>query len=160
MSDRGYDPIRDGLAPSWHDKEHPPKVGDVLIGTVITVDAGQNSYGRYPIVTIEAEEGSSGVKKGEKVAFHGFTTVAMNQLNKARPRPGERVRIECTNVPKKKGERGDYWAWSVRVDRTMSENDWDNIFGPQEQAGVTGNAGPLVEQPEVAPVAISEEPPF
>lgn len=163
-SNKDYDPIRDGLAESWHTKEHPPEVGDVLIGEVARIDVGQNGFGRYPIVTVVVEESNvknpkNKTKKGDQVAFHGFTQVALSQLNKTRPRVGERIRIECTNVPKEKGVRGDYWAWVIRVDRTLGEADWDNMFGVPEDAIVQGEQ--RQETPADEPVkVVSEEPPF
>lgn len=127
LTTRDYDPLAEELASSWHDKDNPPKAGDVLLGRVVSVDIGQNSYGPYPIVTVE-DENDNGARK----AWHGFGTVGVNQFNRVRPKPGERVRIECTQVAQSKGTFGDYTAWSIRVDRTLSDDALDRVFGVPE----------------------------
>ena len=142
QADKARDPLRQELAESWHSQENPPKVGDILIGEILAVDIGQNTYGPYPIITVADEDDNEQPK-----AWHGFGTVGINQFNRQRPKAGERIRIECTQVAQSKGTFGDYTAWSLRIQRDLTDDALDRVFG-------------VPENREKKDAATNEEPPF
>lgn len=68
----------------------PSEAGDELIGEVKKVgswtSADYPEQGPYPIITVEQEN-------GERLAFHGFHTVAKDQIAEEKPEPGDQIGI-------------------------------------------------------------------
>ena len=93
-----------------------PKVGDCLIGTVVSTDERDGEYGTYPIVTVETRD-------GKRLAVHAFHTVARGELARLRPKVGDEIGIKYHG---KDAERG-YERYTMRVDRPGAEPDWDRI---------------------------------
>ena len=83
-----------------------PKIGDCLIGTVVSTDERDGEYGTYPIVTVETEG-------GKRLAFHAFHTVARGELARLRPKVGDEIGIKYHG---KDAERG-YERYTMRIDR-------------------------------------------
>ena len=96
-----------------------PKTGDKLVGTVSELGERESEYHDtpYPIVTVTTDDGS-------ELAFHGFHTVAKNELAKQRPSVGDRIGIKYFG---KDEERG-YERYRIVVEKAepaSSEPDWD-----------------------------------
>lgn len=69
-------------APAWK-----PEPGDELAGKVIAVDRRNGNYGEYPIITLEQDN-------GERLAFHGYHSVAKRELEDLDPRAGDYMAIK------------------------------------------------------------------
>jgi hypothetical protein len=111
------------FAPAWM-----PKAGDVLEGTVASIDSGNSAYGVYPIVTVEQED-------GEKRAVHCFHTTIRGQLGRIQPKVGDPIGIKylgkkqsSTNKDRKYdayrvvSDQGGY-DWSREVDQPDIDPD-------------------------------------
>ncbi len=114
------------------------KAGDKLIGKIVGLDTRISSYSEeaYPIVTVEAEEGSTEagqpIEAGEERAWHAFDTVPRNELKKAKPQPGERIGAAFHG---KHADRG-YNCWRLIVDRpSEAAFDWDLVPADEDAAG-------------------------
>jgi hypothetical protein len=76
-----------------------PKPGDKLIGLVTDVDSRESEYHdeQYPIVVVEAEEGSTQdgemIPPGTELAWHAFHTMARREVGKQRPGIGDHIGI-------------------------------------------------------------------
>jgi len=128
--------LDNGFAEAWR-----PKAGDRLIGKIVGLDTRLSTYSEepYPIVTVEAEDGSTEagqpIPAGEERAWHCFDTVPRNELRKARPQPGERVGAAFHG---KHAERG-YNLWRIVVDRPFEAAfDWDSV--PADESSSTAEA--------------------
>ena len=116
----------DTFAEAWR-----PKTGDKLIGTVVDLDERESEYDEepYPIVTVRTDD-------GQELAFHGFHTVARNELAKQRPRVGERIGIAYHGVP----EGRKYEAYRIIVERDEPRDlDW-NRFATEAEAEIEEEA--------------------
>ena len=112
----------DTFAEAWR-----PKAGDKLIGTVVDLDERESEYDEepYPIVPVRTDD-------GQELAFHGFDTVARNELAKQRPRVSERIGIAYHGVP----EGRKYEAYRIIVERDEpQELDWSR-FAPEAEVGL------------------------
>jgi hypothetical protein len=94
-----------------------PEVGDKLVGEVIGVEQRNGEYGSYPIVVVMTEDGS-------EFAFHGFHTVAKNELAKQRPEVGDKIAIKYFG--RTEDDRG-YERYRILVDKPQEAVDWDAI---------------------------------
>lgn len=95
----------DAPAPAWR-----PEPGDRLIGIVVDVGTREGTYGPYPVVTVESEE------DGCDLAFHGFHSVARQELARLKVRVGDRIGLAYHGRRTSKG--GDeYESYVIRVDR-------------------------------------------
>lgn len=98
-----------------------PKAGDKLVGTVVAIDMRDSEYGEepYPIVTIGTED-------GDEFAFHGFHTVARNELSKQRPRVGDEIALKYFGKNEERGyER--YRVLVIHADQPETPIDWDAV---------------------------------
>jgi hypothetical protein len=73
-----------------------PEAGDKLIGTVVELEERTSEYGSYPSVTVR-------VDNGEEIVFHGFHTVAKEELARKKPCIGDRIGIAYFGVDQAKG---------------------------------------------------------
>lgn len=64
-----------------------PDEGDIIEGTVASIDTGASGYGPYPIVTVEREDGS-------KAAVHCFHQAIRGQLARIKPEVGDPIGIK------------------------------------------------------------------
>lgn len=106
-----------------------PKPGDKLVGVVTGIDVRDGDYGRYPVVTVETEDG--------EIAVHAFHTVLKRELARQRPRPGERIGIAYHGRDEGKG----YERYRLAVDREAEPDagpDWDEI-GEQAERELSGD---------------------
>jgi hypothetical protein len=79
-----YEQLRRELA-SWPDA-WKPEPGEVLAGIVVSVVERRGFAERpYPAVTVRTEEG--------ELTFHGYHTVAKDELAQQRPEPGDMIGI-------------------------------------------------------------------
>ena len=106
-----------------------PKPGEYLIGKVTGIDERDGSYGTYPIVTVETED-------GKRLAFHAYHTVARGELARLRPKTGDDIGIKYHG---KDAERG-YERYTMRVDRPGAEPDWDKLGAEAESELSTAGA--------------------
>jgi hypothetical protein len=111
----------DSFAEAWR-----PEAGDKLIGTVVDLDERDSDFGDepYPIVTVLTDT-------GDERAFHGFHTVARNELAKQRPKVGERIGIAYHGLSDKGYER---YRIIVERDETPSL-DWDRYAEERPEFG-------------------------
>lgn len=97
-----------------------PKAGDKLVGVITELDERTSEYGMYPIVTVMTDAG------GES-AFHGFHTVAKNELSRQRPRVGDRIAIKYFGRDADKG----YERYRVLVEHATpiegTEPAWEQM---------------------------------
>jgi hypothetical protein len=100
-----------------------PEVGANLVGEVIGVEQRDGEFGSYPIVIVITEDGS-------EFAFHGFHTVAKNELAKQRPAVGDKIAIK--SFGRTEDDRG-YERYRILVDKPQAALDWDAI-GEQAEA--------------------------
>jgi hypothetical protein len=108
----------DSFAEGWR-----PKPGDKLFGLVTDVDSRESEYHDepYPIITVEAEEGSTGdgemIQPGTELAWHAFHTIARREVAKQRPAVGDHIGI-AYHGPADKAPAGFSPAerWRVLVD--------------------------------------------
>lgn len=105
-----------------------PEVGAKLVGEVIGVEQRDGEYGSYPIVVVMTGDGS-------EFAFHGFHTVAKNELAKQRPEVGDRIAIKYFG--RTDDDRG-YERYRILVDKPQQAVDWDAI-GEQAEAEFEGD---------------------
>lgn len=127
----------DSFAEAWR-----PTPGDKLIGPVVDLDQRISAYSDdpYPIVVVMADEGSTEqgkpIEPGAERAFHGFHTIAMNELAKQRPQVSERIGIAYHGRPEGKS----YELYRVIVDREQTATvDWD-VFGNQSEQVLVADA--------------------
>ncbi len=92
------------FAPAWRpDEDDAP----ILEGEFTDIAEGFTEYGTYPIITITDDN-------GEMRAWHAMTQLAKDQLAKATPKLGERLKIMYGG--KKQGKnpgREPYTRWRV-----------------------------------------------
>jgi hypothetical protein len=130
--------------------------GDVLIGEVVDIDSRESEYGRYQIVVVETEKGSTeqggkAIPIGSERAFHAMRTVPRNEIAKQKPKIGERLGVKFHGT----APRGDYAAYKIRVERQSPPLD--------DEAGVVDiRAAAAVPDPgesdEQAPAAADDIP--
>ena len=117
-----------------------PKVGEYLIGKVVSLDEREGGYGSYPIVTVQRGNGM-------RLAFHAFHTVARGELARLRPKIGDEIGIKYHG---KDAERG-YERYTMRIDRPGAEADvdWDRHAAEtaNELAGATTTSSAIDETP-------------
>lgn len=119
-----------------------PDAGDKLVGQVVEIGERASDYGdgSYPIVTVLTEA-------GKEFSFHGFHTVAKNELARQRPRVGDRLAVKYFG---KDEERG-YERYRVIVEHAEpAQNepvDWDTIEAASA-AELTGDPGAWPEGAE------------
>jgi hypothetical protein len=114
-----------------------PKVGDYLIGKVVSLDERDGEYGSYPIVTVSRADGT-------RLAFHAFHTVARGELARLRPKIGDEIGIKYHG---KDAERG-YERYTMRVDRPGAEPDWDrHAAETQSELAAAGTGSSIDETP-------------
>jgi hypothetical protein len=99
-----------------------PETGAKLVGEVVAVEQRDGEYGVYPIVVVLTEAG--------EYAFHGFHTVARNELAKQRPAVGDKIAIKYFG--RTEDDRG-YERYRILVDKPQQALNWDEI-GEQAQA--------------------------
>jgi hypothetical protein len=116
-----------------------PNPGDKVIGTVTALDVRDGTYGAYPIVTLDTEDG--------EVALHCFHEVLANELAKIAPKIGDRVGVKYAG---KHPERG-YHIYRVQRDGDDTEFAWGRFGG--ETAGA-----PASDLPEVADSGYGQPP--
>lgn len=108
-----------------------PKTGDKLVGEITELDERTSEYGTYPIVSVATDA-------GDELAFHGFHTVAKNEIARQRPRVGDRIAIKYFG---KDEERG-YERYRVLVEHATPiepvEPSWERM--EQEAAAELSDA--------------------
>lgn len=90
-----------------------PAPGEVLSGTVVAIDTRTTDYGAYPALTIQKLDGS-------ELVFHAFRTVALNEVIRQRPKPGDLIAVLYTGVVK----GADYHGYRVKIGG-IREQDYD-----------------------------------
>lgn len=85
-----------------------PKVGDKVIGLIISLESRTTEYGEYPIVILRTDE-------GQDFAVHAFHTVARRELEKLQPRLGDRIGIAYHGPHPTKG----YERYRIVIARDM-----------------------------------------
>ena len=96
-----------------------PKVGEVMVGSLLRYDSGTTSFGEHPIAVIQDE------RTDEARSVWLLHTVLRGEFEKKRPRPGERIGIK--RLPD--SEKG-YKRYVVRVDREEPEIPNFQQFAP------------------------------
>jgi hypothetical protein len=74
-----FSALLDSFPEGWR-----PKPGDKLIGVIIGIEARTTEYGTYPIVTIRTDSGAD-------FGFRAFRTVARREVEKLKPKVGDRI---------------------------------------------------------------------
>lgn len=90
-----------------------PHPGETLSGTVIAIDTRTSDYGAYPAITVQRLDGS-------ELVFHAFRTVALNEVLRQKPKPGDLIAI--LYVGQVKGT--DYHGYRVKIGG-LREQDFD-----------------------------------
>ena len=115
------------------------------MGTVVEVGERTAFAGApYPVVVVRTED-------GRDLAFHGFHTVAKEELARLTPKPGETIGIAYHGRPAGK----DYELYRVKVMREEVEPDWEGIRREAEveraeleaQVAEHGSPSPLEDLP-------------
>jgi len=136
------DPLRDELlrppAEGWR-----PKPGDVLIGEVVALAEREGFAGlRYPVVEVKTDE-------GDYVAIHAFHVVLRDELERQRPKVGDRLGVAYHGLVEKGESRYElYRVKVVRIDEhdpARAEPDWDAIRRDAE-AEASRVAAPVVDE--------------
>ncbi len=81
--------------------------GDIFVGEVVRFETGPTSYGPQPIMVCIDE------KTGEECSIWLLHTVLRNEIEKQKPRSGERIGLKRLPDHETKG----YARWVLRVDR-------------------------------------------
>ncbi len=108
------------LAPAWRPDQEDP---DILIGEVVSIEAGSSDYGTYPLIVVRQDDGT------EK-AIHAFHTVLRNELVKQRPQIGERLGVKYLGkMQAAEGSKyGSYIGYRAKVERAAGlEFNWDRM---------------------------------
>jgi hypothetical protein len=92
--------------------------GDRLKGKVTRTAVGRSSYGEYPIVELEPDEG------GGALSVHAFHQVFANELAKLDVKPGMRIGIKYLGETAKENGSGSYHDYVVATDEPEPEFDW------------------------------------
>lgn len=106
--------------------------GDRAIGKVISVTELTGDYGPYPAIEFE-EKGT-----GKLLVFHGFDTVAKNEIEKQSPARGDEIGFELINpkqlkknAPEGSRKTDDYYKdWHIVVEkpaRPVENPDWESL---------------------------------
>ena len=93
------------LAPAWK-----PQDGDILLGKIVRLswnEEGKN--GRYPIATLQLEDGSY-------VAVHAAAQAMRDKLLELKPKMGEGIAFRSNGSKMGKNNR-EYYSYTVQVDR-------------------------------------------
>jgi hypothetical protein len=95
-----------------------PNEGEVIEGTILTIDTGASAYGPYPIVTIRPDGGD------EPQAVHCFHQAIRGQLARVQPKVGDPIGIKYLGRKKSTANPNQSYA----VYRVISEGaggyDW------------------------------------
>lgn len=94
-----------------------PEPGEILSGTIVSIDMRASEYGPYPGVTVKP-------LGGEPVVFHAFRTVAKNELKRLKPSVGDMIAVAYLGAAK----GTDYHGYKIRVSREVGDDfDWDAV---------------------------------
>lgn len=100
-------------------------MGDKLVGTITALDERTSDYGTYPIVTVQTDEGET--------AFHGFHTVAKNEIARQRPEIGDEIAVKYFGIS---SDDHGYERYRVLVDHKSAPAttpDWDKLGADAER---------------------------
>ncbi len=123
-----------------------PEPGEKLIGELVDFDLRESEYGDpYPILTVEATEGSTmnGKPISGEHAWHAFHTMARSEVARKRPQIGETVGIAYHGKGTAAPGMNAPERWRMIVDRPREDRppiDWDAI-APAEDKKDDGGQG-------------------
>lgn len=109
-TDRVAEALDADFAEAWR-----PKPGEQVIGVVTAISEREGGFGKYPILTIQPDE-------GEPVAVHAFRTVLASKLAEASPKIAERLGVMY--IGEVDGGERRYHSYRVAVDRPEQGVDW------------------------------------
>ena len=134
-----------GLPAAWRPDQED---ADLLVGKVVDIQRGTSDYEPYPLLVIEAEDGT------EK-AVHGFHTVLKNELLRQRPQIGERIGIKYLGeqATKPGSKFKSFIGYRVKVDRDSGEFDWNTIGQIDEQP----EAEAATQEPDMPTSPVAED---
>jgi hypothetical protein len=131
-----------------------PEPGDALIGEVLDLEQRTSDFGDYPAITVLDDD-------GVEWTFHGYHTIAKNELAKQRPVPGDRIGIKYHG--KKQGAKNTYESYRVLVEHAepvpAPAPNWDQIGSEaREELGLLEPVGKpaLPTEPEPEPEGAGE----
>lgn len=94
-----------------------PEPGETLSGTVTAIEKRKNQFGEYPAITVQTLDGAERV-------FHAMRTVALNEVIRQAPKPGDLIAI--LYLGKAKDE--DYHRYRVRIGQSRERDfDWSQF---------------------------------
>ena len=120
-----------------------PIEGDKLIGELVDLSMRDSEYGDpYPILTVEAEEGSTldGKPISGEYAWHGFHAMSRGEVARRRPQIGERVGISYHGKGTAAPGMSAPEKYRLLVDRPKAEQrafDWDKVAAPVDEEPAT-----------------------
>lgn len=110
-----------GWPPAWK-----PKPGEVLVGFIESYDVGHTPFGAVRTVMIAQEA------TGEVVSVWLSSTVLLDQFQKQKPKPGERVGLKYLGRDEAKG----YHRYRLLVDRPDEALEFSPLGGEdREESG-------------------------
>jgi hypothetical protein len=97
------------LAPAWK-----PNPGDIILGKIVRLAWNEGGkWGRYPILTLQLEDGSY-------VAIHGASHALKEQMMELRPKLGETAAFRDNGRKMGKNNR-EYYSYTMQIDRPEDE---------------------------------------
>jgi hypothetical protein len=102
--------------------------GDKVAGTIVGFGTHDAGWGRYPILTLEQDN-------GEHIAVHAQRTVLSGELAKIKPAKGERIAVRYDGPTPKRDGKGSYHKYTVAMpDRPQeAEPDWSQWADDNEE---------------------------
>lgn len=94
-----------------------PEPGEMLVGRIVKIGVRSSRFGDYPALTVRQADGS-------ELVFHGFRTVALNELKRLKPHVGDDIGV----VYQGQGKGQDYHGYRIELHREVDAGlDWEQF---------------------------------
>ena len=99
-----------------------PSAGDVLTGTVVSIDKGWSDYtdSYYPIVGVREDDGSI-------VSVHCFHAILQQRMLDLAPEIGTPIEITCQGEKKTKDGKRSFVAYTVTIPGETGARTWAQL---------------------------------